>query len=255
MKKFLISPSIGGFSLTDKAAHYLDWKMLISEVNKGNVQANGKGVPDLTDFESFEKHIRLTLGYYVWDCYKGDTPYMCIATSFKNKCEKIERNELIPLVELLEYQYEELDKLNDGCELRLVEGPDDAPVYIDCDDENLSEYLATKTPYYPHPFDEYDRFKYVVNKFFAEVWNHEPGDFEFKEVQFAVNEKYAMARYKDSFVLLQKVQFYNKKPTFEIIDFKGQDQSVFAPRITTSIVYKDQLEEFINLYMNLIDDK
>lgn len=262
MKTFLISPCNGGYKLTENAALYLDWKKLQYDFKNVDGEYFEKQSTlsqsyqkDIDDMESFKSHVKM-LEYSDIHVWTGMHCYRCIATTYIHKDPYgSNRDDLIPLVELLEYQYEELDKLNDSCQLRLIKVPDDAPVYIDHDPEYLFEHLATKTPYYPHPFDEYDRFKYVVNKFFAEVWNGEAGDFEFKEVQFAVNEKYAMARCKDSFILLQKVQFYNKKPTFEIIDFKGQDQSVFTPRITTSVVYKDQLEEFVNLYMNLINDR
>lgn len=261
MKTFLISPSINGYYITDNGALYLDWRWLrhlfldVDEeyFQKQNTLAK-KYQDDIDNFEAFKSHVKQVENsdIFIW----LGTGSICIAMTNIHKDDyKNHREELIPLVRVLEYEYEELDKYNNGYELRLVEVPDDAPVFITQDSEYFTEYLATKTPFYPKPDDTLDRLKFVINQFVNEVWNHETGDFKFKGVQFALDEHYGMARYKDQFVFLQKVTFYGKSPTFEILELKGQDISAFVPRFANFALPKEQMEEFVGLYMNLINDR
>lgn len=268
MKTFLLSPSMNGYSITDDAAMYLDWIWLRHAINDVDAEEYfeqladlKKGYrPDIDDFEVFKTHVKKEedRDRYVWD---GKDGWLCLAMTNKHKADFSQRrDELIPLVRLLHYDYAELDKLNNGTELRLIDVPDDAPVYIDYETEFFTEHLSMKTPLYTYPNDRADRARYLINTFVNDVWNHTTGTFEFKGITFILNDHYGIAKYVDkhaeNYILLRKVTYYNKKPTFEIVELKdGQEVSAFTHKITYFMLDKDMMDSFAQMYAKMSDEK
>lgn len=247
MKTFVLGTSIGGFVLEYAAYFYLLWRKFKNTVDYSKLSFSeeselGKAYHNFDNFQNYFESNR------DMDLFRSEPSYDEM---------KSNRNVLIPYLELLEYDYKEFDEYNNGYELRLTTVPDDAPVHIESEPEYFTEYLAEHTRYYKKPNDLEDWLRYKIGMFFEQkdIWKNEkevnPGIYGYDGITFSIDGDYGIAKYMDKYVILSKTEFYNRPATFEIVEFKGEDKSVFTQRITQFVIGKDKLEKYAKLIMDI----
>ena len=238
MQQFVLAPDIGGFRLTEKAAHYLDWMDKRKKYEEGSISVDPDFIGGIDSLDQFEKDIYQVDDSGVW-FWSGAISECCVATSFlKNKA--FDRNDLLPLMQNLGYDYGQLDIYNDGTHIRIKSVPDDANVYITEDFENGYEYLAERTRMYTCPDDREDRVKFLLEDFFNSKWDGTFGLFREECMDIYVAEKYGMARYGDFYAVLTR-NTYHDKTVYEPVYLGHEAKSVNVNPVDHFLIPADQM--------------
>ena len=168
MKKFVIAPCIGGISLTKQAAIWLDMRMIgkyaMPPSSRLNIKSDGgKEVVTYFDIDQ-NKDIMLPITtrwynvYLTYDdgCYRPDEYRTIYGKELPATFDDIAdlksiqsidtdfRNMLCKPIESLCGLYSELDKLNDGITLRIVNVPDDAVAFVTSSEETGCEWVEER---------------------------------------------------------------------------------------------------------------
>ena len=238
MKHFVIAPDIGGFNLTEKAAHYLDWIDKRKLYEQGVQPVDPEFIGGMDDLEQFEKDIYQEGDSGVW-FWPGMVDACCIATS-SLKNDAYGRKDLLPLLQNLGYDYTQLDAYNDGTRLRIKSVPDDANVYIEEVFENGYEYLAERTRMYTCPDDREDRVKFLLEDFFNRKWDGTFGLFREECIDIYVAEKHGMARYGDFYAVLTR-NTYHDKTVYEPVYLGHEAKSVNVNPVEHFLIPADHM--------------
>ena len=238
-QKFIIAPDIGGFNLDSDAALYLDWNHFrkLYEDKYGNFSESDKhSFDDMYEFALLMKPDHQ--GMYFWE---GDAGcFQCVAYTFWAKTPGIERNDLIPVFESLEHQYDKLDELN-GTMLRLIEVPGDAPVRIASDEENGYEYIDEKHKFFTAPDDKEVRMKYLVAKYFESNPRPQDGRYKYEDLTIVIDGKYGIVSGTYGYIIIQRNEYVDRV-AYEPVYFGHINHSFFAPPVERCLITPDEFE-------------
>lgn len=239
MKRFLIGTSIGGAQITKRA-----WDYLV-----GNQE---------------EKYSDIWNKYFSM-CFGGkndDDDF--IRFNFYSPDALEFREIVLRLVEDLNYDYTELDKLNGDSLLRIVEVPNDGHEYcVREDGETGSEYVSPVHRIYMPAQDWYMRAKYLIRVINCEISKFELNDgvidvFTLSGIKVVRDNKYAIAQCKDDtgsdvFFLMQKREYYagndeHPKISYDILN-ESNTASYFG--MQSDVLSMDAMDSFHKLYKKL----
>lgn len=182
VQKFLVATSVGGFQLNWETLLYLSERI---PDRKAELIAKA-------DYE-----------------FENDGGEHLPSISF---CRDIFRNMLIPFVETLEGNYAELDEVNDGCRLRLVEVPYGHSCYISEDSELGTEFVEEWPESWRAPQDERMKVSIALDKMLCGYKYSQENSYienEDKSIQCAFTEKYGLAKTPLGYCPLTLVTYYS----------------------------------------------
>lgn len=243
MKQFLIGTSLGGASITHQA-----WKYLVT--NHLTVNHEDMGAFDI--YESmWDTYAKKYEGYY--DNTKDELE---IPTYDLTEI----RNILLKMIADLHYDYTELDKLNNGVTLRIVEIPDDGAEYKIGSGEYGSEFVEQVHRFYTSTPDWYVRAKYLIKTFTKDI-NEESLTYDVitnDGIRYAIDGDYGIAEATDDhdrqfYFLLHKVHYYKEtlehpKVCYEILN---EDNTANWYGGNTDYYSKYEMEAFSKLWAKL----
>ncbi len=181
VQKFLVATSIGGFQLNWETVLYLAERIperkdeLIAKAEYEFENDGGERLPSIS---------------YCSDSF---------------------RNLLIPFVETLEGNYAELDEVNSGCFLRLVEVPYGHSCYISADSELGTEYVEEWHESWSAPQDLRLKFSIALDKMLRGYKYSQENSYienEDKTIQCVFTEKYGLAKTPLGYCPLKQYIYY-----------------------------------------------
>ena len=235
MQKFVVSPSIGGASLTWGAVKFLSrltnsedvpydaaYELKDSELSESNGEV---GCPETSTYSPL---LSMWWSYY-HDRHKDDSfcglqgdDSVYLGCSYAKPL----RDMLAPFLEELGGDYSKLDSLNDGCELRIVEAPDGYHCGVVEDPETGCEVVEEYPRIWVAMKDDEYRFIRIVREVCREAsekrkWNCNATCLVYDwttgdgySVKIATHKEYAVAKCtKDgevSYLFLKKNTYYKK---------------------------------------------
>ena len=250
MQKFVVSPSIGGASITWAAVKYLvklvdDNDMPLDagcSLDIGEL-AESRGEVGYPEEGTFSPLLSAW-----WTCYKDshkDAEFDKLADddSVYMGCfySKSLRAKLLPFIETLAGDYDTLDSLNDGCELRVVEVPDGYQCGVVEDPESGCEVVEEFPQIWVAMKDDEYRFLRAVREVcetasINRTWEKETPSIVYDwtdrkgyHTKVAINGEYGMAKCVKgdsvSYLFLKKNTYYTAtadhgKECYEIVGDK-----------------------------------
>ncbi|MCQ2210207.1 MAG: hypothetical protein MJZ34_07945 [Paludibacteraceae bacterium] len=246
MKKFLVANSIGGAKITKGA-----WDYLVS-----NHLFQTGDYPSGETYASIWNKYFETLGGYKdeEEEYIRFNPYMNGSDTF--------RQIILNLVEELHFDYKELDELNDGHDLRIIEVPEDGLIYhITEDPECGAEYISQVHKTYVVNDDWYMRSKYHIKQFCRTHEDLDKIDYviELDTARLAFDGDFAMAQCKDEedkihYFILKKVEYYKEndehaKISYDIVN--EDNTSNYYGGIYRDMIDSNAMESYCKLFERL----
>lgn len=229
VQKFLVATSIGGFQLNWETVLYLAERIperkdeLIAKAEYEFENDGGERLPSIS---------------YCSDSF---------------------RNLLIPFVETLEGNYAELDEVNDGCFLRLVEVPYGHSCYISADSELGTEYVEEWHESWRAPHDVRLKFSIALDKMLRGYKYSQENSYienEDKTIQCVFTEKYGLAKTPLGYCPLKMYIYYagprekdKADPTYEPV-LNHVNASPFHYEVLLTIP-SDDFAAYMELYRKL----
>ena len=229
VQKFLVATSIGGFHLNWETVLYLAERIperkdeLIAKAEYEFENDGGERLPSIS---------------YCSDSF---------------------RNLLIPFVETLEGNYAELDEVNDGCFLRLVEVPYGHSCYISADSELGTEYVEEWHESWRAPQDLRLQFSIALDKMLRGYEYSQENSYienEDKTIQCVFTEKYGLAKTPLGYCPLKQYTYYagphakdKADPTYEPV-LNHVNESPFHHEVLPTIP-ADEFVAYMELYRKL----
>lgn len=181
VQKFLVATSVGGFQLNWETVLYLAERI---PERKAELIAKAE-----YEFENDGGERLPSISY----------------------CNDSFRNLLIPFVETLEGNYDELDEVNDGCLLRLVEVPYGHACYISADSELGTECVEEWHESWRAPLDHRLKISIALDKMlygYKYDKEHSFIESEDKSIQCVFTEKYGLAKTPIGYCPLKQYTYY-----------------------------------------------
>ena len=229
VQKFLVATSIGGFHLNWETVLYLAERIperkdeLIAKAEYEFENDGGERLPSIS---------------YCSDSF---------------------RNLLIPFVETLEGNYAELDEVNDGCFLRLVEVPYGHSCHISADSELGTEYVEEWHESWRAPQDLRLKFSIALDKMLRGYEYSQENSYienEGKTIQCVFTEKYGLAKTPLGYCPLKQYTYYagphakdKADPTYEPV-LNHVNESPFHHEVLPTIP-SDDFAAYMELYRKL----
>lgn len=229
VQKFLVATSIGGFHLNWETVLYLAERIperkdeLIAKAEYEFENDGGERLPSIS---------------YCSDSF---------------------RNLLIPFVETLEGNYAELDEVNDGCFLRLVEVPYGHSCHISADSELGTEYVEEWHESWRAPQDLRLQFSIALDKMlrgYEYIQENSYIENEDKTIQCVFTEKYGLAKTPLGYCPLKQYTYYagphakdKAEPTYEPV-LNHVNESPFHHEVLPTIP-SDDFAAYMELYRKL----
>lgn len=229
VQKFLVATSIGGFQLNWETVLYL-----------------AERIPERKDELIAKAEYE----------FENDGGERLPSISY---CNDSFRNLLIPFVETLEGNYDELDEVNDGCLLRLVEVPYGHACYISADSELGTECVEEWHESWRAPHDVRLKFSIALDKMLRGYKYSQENSYienEDKTIQCVFTEKYGLAKTPLGYCPLKMYIYYagprekdKADPTYEPV-LNHVNASPFHYEVLLTIP-SDDFAAYMELYRKL----